>query len=76
METKIIPVYSGSLVEVSSLRHSLEEGGIKVFVKDNNHAAMVYGFANTTRPSVELFIFQKDVEKARPIVAEFMKLFS
>ena len=73
MNIKIIPVFSGSLVEINSLRHSLELEGIKVLVRDHDAAAVSFGFVNITRPAMELCIFEVDVKKARAVVEEFKK---
>ncbi len=72
---RIIPVFSGSLIEVDKLKHDLQAAGIEVMIKDNDTAAMLSGFANVSRPALQLCILETQVEKAQPVVAKFKARF-
>lgn len=72
---KMIPVYSGSQIEVQKLRHDLEEVGIEVMVKNYDETAALTGFANILRPARQLWILETEIENARPVVANFKERF-
>jgi threonyl-tRNA synthetase len=72
---KIIPVFSGSIVEVEKLSHDLKAAGIEVLLKDNDTMASLAGFANISRPPMQLCILETEVEKAKPVVAKFKERF-
>jgi len=72
---KMIPVYSGSQIEVQKLRHDLEAIGIDVMVKNYDDTASITGFANISRSARQLWILETEVEKARPVVANFKERF-
>ena len=72
---KMIPVFSGSQIEVQKLRHDLEENGIEVMVKNYDDTASITGFANISRAARQLWILETEIEKARPIVADFKERF-
>ena len=73
--SKMIPVFSGSQIEVQKLRHDLEEIGIEVMVKNYDDMASITGFANISRAARQLWILETEIEKARPIVADFKERF-
>lgn len=72
---KMIPVYSGSQIEVQKLSHDLEAAGIEVMIKNYDDTASMTGFANISRSARQLWILETTVEKARPIVAKFKEQF-
>ena len=72
---KMIPVFSGSQIEVQKLRHDLEENGIEVMVKNYDDRASITGFANISRAARQLWILETEIENARPIVANFKERF-
>lgn len=73
--SKMILVFSGSQIEVQKLRHDLEENGIEVMVKNYDDTASITGFANISRAARQLWILETEIEKARPIVADFKERF-
>ncbi len=73
---KIIPVFSGSNIEVQKLALDLRDAGIEVLIKDYDTTAMVSGFANISRPAMQLCILETEVARAKPIVKAFKELFN
>ncbi len=72
---KTISVFSGSLVETQKLKQDLKIAGIEVMVKNFDATASLTGFANITRPTMQLSILDTEIENARPIVERFKKRF-
>jgi len=70
-QNKMIPVFSGSQIEVQKLRHDLEEAGIEVMVKNYDDTAAITGFANISRNAKQLWILETEIENARPVVENF-----
>ncbi len=71
----MIPVFSGSQIEVQKLRHDLEENGIEVMVKNYDDTASITGFANISRAARQLWILETEIENARPVVEKFKERF-
>tara|TARA_R110002124_G_scaffold285984_1_gene465569 strand:+ start:763 stop:993 length:231 start_codon:yes stop_codon:yes gene_type:complete len=65
-------VFTGTSVLVNRLTFLLDNASIPSLTKDNVESAILGGFG-TLPYSVELFIFNSDVEKATPIIEEFKK---
>lgn len=71
-KSNLIKVFSGSEITVNLLKDELEKEGIIASVHNEYEEAANAGFAIGTPYSVDLFIVDFDVEKAKPIIAEFM----
>lgn len=67
-----IKVYTGTLILTNRLAFLLDEVGVASIVKDNKESGRLAGFG-TTGVSVELHIFNTDIEKATPIIENFKK---
>lgn len=66
----LIRLYSGNEPLISILRVSLEDIGITTLVKNDSITAYLDG----SQPRLtDLYIQEKDLEKAEPVVKEFIK---
>jgi hypothetical protein len=76
METKnkLVRVFAGSEITVNLLRYELEAEGIATNVINEYETSNFKGFSTATPYSVDLYVMDTDVEKANPIVQEFMKI--
>ncbi len=65
-----VKIFTGHSVVVNRIASLLDENNIPNRIKDNVESARVAGFG--TQPiSVELWVYEEDVEKAREIVKAF-----
>ena len=67
-----IKIYTGDTVLVNRLSFLLDEAGIPSLIKDHVNSASLAGFG-TLGNSIELFIYNSDLEKATPIIDNFKK---
>jgi len=76
METKneMVRVFAGSEITVNLLKYELEKEGIPTNVINEYEQSNFRGFSTGTPYSVDLYILDTDLEKATPIVEEFMKI--
>lgn len=72
MEKEHIKIYSGTSVLVNRLSYLLDSEKIPSLIKNHHESARLGGFGSPI-DSVELFIYDSDSEKARPIIEEFEK---
>ncbi len=66
----LIKIFSGSEILATALQTKIEEAGIDTVKKDNLQSARLGGFGNSDL-AVEVFIQEKDFNKANPIIEEF-----
>ena len=76
METKnkLIRVFAGSEITVSLLSSELEKEGIVTEIINEYEQSNFRGFSTGTPYSVDLYILDTDLEKAEPIVNDFLKI--
>lgn len=74
MESKLVRVFAGSEITVNLLKAELEQEGIPVNVVNEYEQSNFRGFSTGTPYSVDLYILDSDLEKAKPIVEEFLKI--
>ena len=74
MESKIIQDFAGSEITVNLLKAELEQEGIATNVVNEYEESNFRGFSTGTPYSVDLYILDSDLEKADPIVKEFLKI--
>ena len=76
METKnnMIRVFAGSEITVNLLKSELEQEGIMANIINEYAESNFRGFSTGTPYSVDLYILDTDLEKAEPIVNEFLKI--
>lgn len=76
METKnkMVRVFAGSEITVNLLMAELENEGIPSYVINEYEQSNFRGFSTGTPYSVDLYVLDTDLEKAEPIVQEFLKI--
>lgn len=73
-QSKLVRVFAGSEITVNLLKYELEKEGIATSVVNEYEESNFRGFSTGTPYSVDLYILDTDVEKAEPIVNEFLKI--
>ena len=66
----LIKIFSGSEILAAALQIKIENAGIETVKKDNLQSARLGGFGNSDL-AVEVFIQEKDFNKANPVIEEF-----
>ncbi|PDS21810.1 putative signal transducing protein [Flavobacterium branchiophilum] len=66
----LIKIFSGSEILAQALQTKIEAAGIATVIKNNIQSARLAGFGNTDL-AVEVFIQEKDYNKANPIIEAF-----
>lgn len=76
METKnkLVRVFAGSEITVNLLQSELEKEGISTNIINEYEQSNFRGFSTGTPYSVDLYVLDTDLEKAEPIVKEFLKI--
>lgn len=72
MTKEHIKIFSGTQLLVNRLNFLLDNANIASLIKDNVESARLGGYGSLVN-SVELFIYNSDLEKATPIIEEFKK---
>ncbi|MFD1314097.1 putative signal transducing protein [Namhaeicola litoreus] len=70
---KHVKFFVGSLIEIQRLQLDLDDQNIPSLVKNNFQSGLRSGFYGGSPSQVELFIFESDLEKAKPILKAFEK---
>ncbi len=75
METKseLVRVFAGSEITVNLLQYELEKEGISTNIINKSDVGTSFGAPAGTPYTVELHILDTDLEKADPIVKDFLK---
>ena len=66
----LIKIFSGSEILAAALQIKIEDAGIETVKKDNLQSARLGSFGNSDL-AVEVFIQEKDFNKANPVIEEF-----
>ena len=69
---KYINVYSGTQVQVIILKGLLEESNIHGIIQNDFQSGIAAGFGSGTFSTIRLKIDESDIEKAGPIIKEFL----
>lgn len=72
MDDNLHMVFTGTEVEVLLLKGELEENGIASMVRDRLASSLRAGYVAGTFSTLELYITGSDLEKAKPIIEEFL----
>ena len=72
-ENELIRVYTGSEVTVFLLKGELEQAGIQSMIQNDFDAGLSAGFGSGVPSAVDLYIQNKDLNMAEPIINEFIK---
>jgi hypothetical protein len=70
---KHVKFFVGSLIEIQRLQLDLDDQNIPSLVKNNFQSGLRSGFYGGSPSQVELFIFESDLKKAKPILKAFEK---
>lgn len=70
-QSKHINLFTGSLIEIQRLQLDLDDHQIPSLVKNNFQSGLRSGFYGGSPSLVELFIYEEDMEEARPILEAF-----
>lgn len=65
-------VYSGTEVRVILLKGLLQDAGIDSMTQNEYQAGITAGFGGGTINTIRLKVHKEDVEKAKPIVKDFI----
>jgi hypothetical protein len=71
-KNKLIKVYTGTEVTVILLKGLLEEIGVTSVIQNNYRSGVEVGFVGGVQSAIDLFIQQSDLEKAEPIIRDFI----
>jgi hypothetical protein len=71
--SKHVKLFVGSLIEIQRLQLDLDDHQIPSLVRNNFQSGLRSGFYGGSPNQVELFIFEEDLKKAKPILAAFEK---
>ena len=70
----LIAIYSGVAWEAALVKNKLEDGGIKAYIRDGNLSPNDdMNVMPGTWDTVSVMVAKENVEKARPIVADYEK---
>ncbi len=72
-KSEFVDIYSGSEVRVILLKGLLENNEIDFVLQNDYQSGITAGFGGGTINTVRLKVHESDLEKARPIVEEFIK---
>ena len=72
-EDDLIRIFTGSEVLVILLKGELEQTGVQSMIKNDYDAGLSAGFVSGVPSAVDLFIQKSDLDKAEPILTDFMK---
>lgn len=73
-KNKLVRVYTGTEIKVNILKGELEKAGISGIIQNDFNAAISAGFSSGSPSSIDLFIQESDLNKAEPIIKEFVKI--
>ena len=72
-EDDLIRIFTGSEVLVILLKGELEQTGVQSMVKNDYDAGLSAGFVSGVPSAVDLYIQKSDLDKAEPILSDFIK---
>ena len=72
-QTNTIRVYSGTELKVNLLKEELSQNGISSLIKNDFNSGLVACFSGGGPSAVDLYIQENDLEKAEPIIKEFIQ---
>ncbi|MEL7586549.1 MAG: DUF2007 domain-containing protein [Prolixibacteraceae bacterium] len=71
MDDQLICIYSGTEITVNLLKGILEENGIPALIQNDFNSGISAGFSGGVPSAIDLFISEKNLETARPLIVEF-----
>jgi len=73
-KNKLIRVYTGTGLTVNLLKDELEKSGISAIIRNDFSSGISAGFSGGVPSAIDLFIQEFDLEKAEPIISEFIEI--
>ncbi len=71
LEDNMVLAFTGSEISANILKEYLADSAIASFVKNEKNSSLTAGFGTVLR--CEVYIFEHDVEKSKPLLEEFHK---
>jgi hypothetical protein len=68
----LIIAYTGNEISTNFLKNDLEDAGIFSLIKNERESARLAGFGSNINSGCQLFIYEQDIENAKPIITEFL----
>ncbi len=68
-----VPVYSGSEVRVILLQGLLKEQGVDAMIQNDYQSGISAGFAGGTVNTIRLKVHSSDLDKAQPVIDDFIE---
>ena len=72
-ENSLVKIYTGTETNVIMLSGLLEENGISTMTKNDFQSSVWSGYVSGVPSAVDLFIQENDLQKADPIIKEFIE---
>ena len=72
-ESSLVQVFSGDEHQVVHLKAILEENEIAAMIQNDFQSGVIAGFSAGSSSAIDLFIQEKDLEKAKGIINDFNK---
>lgn len=72
-QDKLVKLYVGSNIIIARIKVELEAQDIKALVKDGYKQGLGAGFGGGSPSAIEIFVTEKDFEKAHEIVTALTK---
>ena len=66
-------VFTGPELAVNLLKNELEQIGVPSIIHNGFNSGIIAGFAGGLASAIDLYIQESDVEKAEPIIADFLE---
>jgi hypothetical protein len=73
-DNNLIRIYSGTELTVNLLKDELEGFGIPSMIQNDFNSGVSAGFSGGVPSAIDLFIQERDLGKAEPIVSEFREI--
>jgi len=70
----LVRIYTGTEVTVCLLRDELEAIGVTSLIQNDFISGVTSGFSGGSPTSIDLFIQEYDLETAKPVIEEFLKV--
>lgn len=68
----LVNIFSDTELTVSHLKNILANNGIESMIKNDFESGVSAGFVAGTQTSVDLYVFSKDEDMAKPLVDKFV----
>tara|TARA_B110000196_G_C20918829_1_gene554203 strand:- start:478 stop:714 length:237 start_codon:yes stop_codon:yes gene_type:complete len=69
---KLILAYTGNELSTKFLKNDLQDAGINSLIKSETESARLAGFGSSIFSGSQLFIYELDIDNAKPIITEFL----